>query len=170
MLKRLAPQLLVARLLRRVEDDAHVHHDVNEQAIIGHEGTQVLSLLLEAQRQGATGFDDNLVDLRIAGQVIPALPGRPEEEAQIVHVAIGLAVFDQPRIVLGFGAPVGIVRVPIEQPELAGQEPFAPVRPCLAAVLPLAADGVHGKIIGVRLDQVAQLLAGKIECGATFSD
>ena len=42
------------------------------------------ALFLEAQRQRLSRLNDDFVDRRIASQVIPALPGRPEQEAQIV--------------------------------------------------------------------------------------
>ncbi len=64
---------------------------------------------------------------------------------------------------LGFGAPVGIVRALVQQPQLAAQETLAPVGPGFAAVFPPAGLGVHGEEIGVSLDQAAQLRGGEVE-------
>ena len=61
------------------------------------------------------------------------------------------------------GAPIVVVRPLVEEPQLPAEEPFAPVRPRFAAVLPAAIYCVHGEIIGVRFDQAAQLMRGEDE-------
>jgi hypothetical protein len=48
--------------------------------------------------------------------------------------AILLAMLDQAAVVFGLRPPPGVARVLIQQPQLAAEEPFAPVGPGLAAV------------------------------------
>src|SRR5207244_5918965 len=85
-----APQRGIRVLLRGVEDDADVHHDVDESALRRHERAQVAALLVEPPREGLPRLDDDLVDCRVAAEVVPALPRGPEEEAQVVHGTIRL--------------------------------------------------------------------------------
>ena len=62
-------------------------------------------MLVEAQRQRPPGLDDDALDTLIASQIVPALPGRPEEEAEIMNAAIAVARFDEPGVVLGTLTP-----------------------------------------------------------------
>ena len=59
---------LVAGLARGVEDQRHVHHDVDEQALGRDERAEVLPLRVEPQRQRAAGRDQHLVEVLVAGQ------------------------------------------------------------------------------------------------------
>ena len=95
------PQLLVIGLLRRVEDDRHVHHNVDEEALVGDKGAQVVALFLETLGESLAGLDDDRVFLLFAGQVVPAFPGGEEQKAEIVDIEVGLAVFQQAGVVLG---------------------------------------------------------------------
>ncbi len=165
-----APQILVAGLEGGVEDDAHVHHDVDEEALVGDEGAQVLALLLEAFGQRLAGLDHDVVGLLIFVDVIPTFPGRPEDEAQIVYAAVGLAMLDQTGVMLGPVQPIDIGGVLIEQPHLAAQKTFTPVGPGLAIVFPLAVLGVHGEVVRMGLDQVAHLHAGEVHGHFAFFD
>ncbi len=96
-----AQQVDVARLLGGVENNAHIHHDVDKERILGHEGAQVLALFLESHSHRLPCLDDDIVKDRIATEIVPAFPGRPENEAQIVDIAVVFARFEQQRIVLG---------------------------------------------------------------------
>src|SRR5262249_7755559 len=62
--------------------------------------------------------------------------------------------------------PFGVAGGLVQQPEDAGVEALAPVRPALALAAPLAADGVHGDVAGVRGDEAAALFGGDVEGGA----
>ena len=55
-------QGLVAGLAGGVEDDRHVHHDVDEQALGRDERAEVSPLGVEPQRQGPPGRDQDLVE------------------------------------------------------------------------------------------------------------
>ena len=56
-------QFFITRLLGGIKDDSYIHHDVDEQAGGSQERTQVASMRLVAQCQGAPGFDNHLVDM-----------------------------------------------------------------------------------------------------------
>ena len=60
------PQPPVARFARGVEDDADVHHDVDEDRILGHERSQILAIFLEPHGQRRAGLNDDVFQLRIA--------------------------------------------------------------------------------------------------------
>src|SRR5919199_2253237 len=95
VLHRGAPQAGVGCLLGGVEDDADVHHDVDEGALRRDEGAQIAPSLVETQRHRLARLDYNGVDGVIACEIVPALPRGPEEEAQVVHAAIRFAVLDE---------------------------------------------------------------------------
>ena len=65
----------------------------------------------------------------VAGQLVPDFPSRQEEEAKVMNVTIALAMFDQLRIMFGLFLPPAIFGVPIDYPEHASKEAFAPVSP-----------------------------------------
>jgi hypothetical protein len=58
-----------------VEDDADVHHDVDETAIGSNERSQKPAFLIEAQTHRPAGLDYPSLDWFIAGLVEPPLPG-----------------------------------------------------------------------------------------------
>jgi hypothetical protein len=58
----------------------------------------------------------------------------------------------------------------VNQPQLAAKKPLTPIRPRFAAVLPLALHGVHGKKIGIRGEEMAQLLLCKSENTLALAD
>ena len=98
-------KFLVARFAGRVEDDRHVHHDVDEQRLRPDERAQVLALLQEPHRQRAAGLDQHVVQPLVAGQLVPGPIRVQEDEAQVVDVAVVLAMLEQPAVVLGPRAP-----------------------------------------------------------------
>ena len=122
-----------------------------------------MALVLKAQGQRPARLDHDLIFGRIARQVIPRFPGRQEKEAQVVHVAIGLAVFDQPRIVLGPFSPPSVARMPKQNPEHSPEKSFAPVGPGFRFMLPFSLDRKQRKIIRVLRDKLAHLAVGKSE-------
>ena len=60
--------LAIPGLPRRVENDADVHHDVDEQRILRHEGAQVRALFAESQRHRAAGLNEHAVEGRVVGR------------------------------------------------------------------------------------------------------
>ena len=60
----------VAGLARGVENDPDVHHDVDEQRILGDERAQVLALFLEPQGQRLAGLHQHIVEC--AGSLVSA--------------------------------------------------------------------------------------------------
>ena len=68
-------QLLVAALLGGIEDDADVHHDINEEAVLRQEGAQVCAFLAEAQSHRLAGGNQNFIEGGVARDVQPALVG-----------------------------------------------------------------------------------------------
>jgi hypothetical protein len=89
--RHLLEQVVVSRLLCRIKDDPDVHHDVDEATLRRNEGAEVPSPLVEPIAHRRAGRYDHIVQYWIPGQVEPALVGRPEDEAEVVDVAIVLA-------------------------------------------------------------------------------
>ena len=147
---------------RGVENDADVHHDVDEQRIFRNEGTQVRALLAEAQRQRAARLNQNGAQGRIGGQRVPAAVGGGEQESEVVHVAVELARLQAPGVPLGRRAP-GFVAARAQYPHDARQKPVAPVGPRRPVVLPLALLGVDRVEPRIRLRQRADLPLGKLQ-------
>ena len=161
-------QARVARLGGRIKNDAHVHHDVDEERILRDEGPQVLAFLLETERHGAARLHDDVLQRALAGQPVPAVVGGHEDEAEVVDVAVHLSRFEGAGIADGLLPPVaapGAVGglASGEDPHHAGEEPVAPVCPGFAFVLPAPLAGVHGVEIGVAFDQCPDLLPGERE-------
>src|SRR5262245_8776678 len=71
VLQRDLSHLLVPGFIRGPEDDADVHHDVDEQRLRADERREIAALL-PAQGQRPAGFDQHLAQARIVGQAIPA--------------------------------------------------------------------------------------------------
>src|SRR5688500_7265696 len=94
-------------------------------------------MLVESQTHRPAGLDHPALDRFIPGLIEPPLPGRPEHEPEVVDVCVVLAIFDEQRIVLGSLARLLLAAASGEDPHHPAEEPFAPVRPGLAAVLPL---------------------------------
>ena len=136
------------RLLRGIENDADVHHDVDKQAVFGEEGAQIVPVSLIPQTHGAAGLDDHVVPGLIIRQVIPAFPGGPESETQVMHSAVGLAMFDEVAVVFRLRSPPGIAGMQINQPELPAKETFTPVGPGLSLVHPFTVGGIYGESVG----------------------
>ncbi len=156
-------QLRVPQLLGSVEDDSHVHHDIDEEGILGHEGSQVLPLRHEAGAHGPPRRQDDGVHFLVAGKVVPALPSRPEQEAQIVDRAIGLTRFEEARVALGLSAPLIGAGAQVEDPHHAGQESLAPVRPGLTRVDPFPTLCVGRQVIRMGLHQAPNLSLREFE-------
>jgi len=158
----------IPRLAGGVENDADVHHDVNEQRLFGYERAQVLAFLAEAQREGASRLDDDIPGGGFAGKVVPAAKGGHEDEAEVVHIAVVLARLERLGIAQRLLEPPGCFRtagrVPlVEDPHHAGQKPVAPAGPGGQIVAPAPPVGVHGVEIGLALDEAANLLFGKLQ-------
>ena len=163
---RFTQQVVIPCLPGGVKDNPHVHHDVNKERFVRHEGAQVLPLFLEAQPHRLSGGDDHLFERVISRLVIPAFVSGPEQEAQVMHIAVGFAMLEQARVMFGFDAPRGAARAGVENPHHAAQEAFAPVGPGLAAVLPTPVEGVHREVVGIVFGQRGNLLLGKVEGAA----
>src|SRR5215207_4275724 len=146
-----------------VEDDADIHHDVDEATLWCHEGPQVLPVLIEPQTHRPASLDHPRLERFIPCPVKPSLPCWPEDKPQVVDTCIVLALFDEQRIVLGSLTPVLIVAASGEDPHHAAEESFAPVRPCLTTVLPLAIFGIEREIIRVITDQRPHLRLSELE-------
>src|ERR1700747_2955422 len=82
-----------------------------------------------------------------------------------MYIAIRLTMFDQTRIMLGPFSPPGILGVPIDDPEHASKETFAPVSPRFGVMLPFALYGIQREIVGVLSNQMAQLPPRKLQRG-----
>ena len=123
------------------------------------ERRQVLPLLLKAHRQRAAGLDQHVVQSRLAGQLVPGPIGVQEDEAQVVHVAVVLAVFEQPAVMLGPLAPGGIGPAADELPHHPGEESAGPIGPQFALVMPTPAGRVDRKIVGRSLRSWRRLAA-----------
>ena len=165
VLRDAAQQVGVAGFLGGVEDDADVHHDVDEKALRPHEGGQVSALFAEARTGGSASLDEDAALGLVAVLVVPALPAGPEEEAEVMDAGVGHTVFDEAAVVDGALAEPWVAGLLVDEPELAGQEALAPVGPGLAAVQPLAALGVEREVIRMVGDEVAQLARGQVEGG-----
>jgi hypothetical protein len=104
--------------------------------------------------------------VRLAEQVVLAQIGREKQEAEVVDVAVELSRFERTAQLAGGGQPLVVLGVAVEQPEDAGEKTFAPVRPTFALAIPLAADGVHRRVVGVRRENAIRLGGGEIEAAA----
>ncbi len=80
-----------------------------------------------------------------------------------MHGAIVSARFQLPTVLLGECAICPIVCVLIQQPQNAGKEAFAPVRPAFAFAAPFAADGVHRYVAGMLGKDAVRLRGRKAE-------
>src|SRR5262249_51896391 len=153
---------LIAGLLGGPEDDADVHHDVDEQRVRPDEGGEVAALL-PAQRERLSGLDRHLPYVCAAAEVEPAQVGGREKEAQVMHGAV-----ESPRLQgaaerLCRAAPGFVFGVFVEHPQDAGEEALAPVRPALALAAPLAADSVHRGLTGIDVEDASRLAASEVE-------
>jgi hypothetical protein len=157
VLDRDARELGVPGALGGVEDDADVHHDVDEQAVGGQEAAQVPALVVEPQRHGPSGLYDRSVVSGVPGGLVPAPPGGPEQEAEVVDVAVVLPVLDERAVVLGEATQVRASGPDGEHPELAAEEALAPVGPRLAGQVPAAAGRVERERVRVRGDEPGHL-------------
>src|SRR6266511_3188741 len=117
--------------------------------------------MVEPQRQRATRLDDDLVAGLVTGELVPASPGRPEQETEIVNAAILLSLLDQERVVLGGIAQVLPAGAAGEQPELSTEKTLAPVGPGLRVHRPPAFLGVQREAVGMPPDQRRDLLLGR---------
>src|SRR5262249_4406353 len=141
-----------------------VHHNVDEYAFGRQERAQVTPTLVEAQRQRPPGLDDDALDTLIAGEIVPALPGRPKEEAEIMNTAIALARFDEPGVVLGALTPPRIAGTHGEDPEHAAQKALTPVRPGFLPVAPSSPGCVEREVVGIGCNQVPYLPLCEAQC------
>src|SRR5687767_1474066 len=81
----------VTCLTRRVVDHADIHHDIDENGILSDERTQKSALAVKPLRQGLPGLDDDIVQFRSLGQLVPAVIRRQENEPEIVYLVIELS-------------------------------------------------------------------------------
>src|SRR5947208_3206974 len=103
-----AGQLTIASLDRGVENNRHVHHDVDEQRIVANERAQILSFFLESHRERATGLNEHSVQPLIACQFIPRQISAKKNESEVMHVTVVLAVFQESGIMLSSISPPGV--------------------------------------------------------------
>ncbi len=146
----------------RPEDNADVHHDVDEQRIRSHEGSQVTALL-PAQRQRSACFDQDVAQALVPGQAVPAQVRGQEEEAEVMDVAIEPARLQWPRVVFRQRAPLGLAGLLVQEPKDAGKKAFAPGRPTLAFAVPAPLHGVHRRVARVSRDNAASLARGELQ-------
>src|SRR5262245_35625282 len=99
----------------------------------------------------------------LARQVVLTQIGREEEKAQVVDVAVVLPRLKAPAERASRPEPRRVAGRAMQQPEDAGKEALAPVRPALAFAIPLPADGVHRQVTGILLQDAFRLAGGKIE-------
>ena len=158
------PQCLIARLVGRIENQRDIHHDVDEQRLWTNKAAQVLTVFSETHGQRPTGLNQNLVQLFVVGQTVPRAIRVQEDEAQVMHVAIVLPVFQQPGIVFSLLPPNGIATSQMELPHHAGQKTAGPIGPQLALVTPAAIDRVDRKEVGMTLCQRGNLPLGEFQC------
>src|SRR5580704_11566130 len=100
--------------------------------------------------------------------LIPAIVGGHEEEAEIVHIAVVLASLNRRAIANGLLQPkfavIAIVRGPlVKKPHHARQKPFAPIGPNRTFMLPAAIAGIHRIKVRMVFDELANLVAGEAE-------
>ena len=162
------PQPPVSGFARREENQRHVHHDVDEQRVVGDEGAQVLALFLEARRQSPAGFDQHVAQGGIVRHAIPAVVGGQKQQTQIVHVAILLARLQGRGVADGVLQPeLRFRRVRlgmfVENPHHAGQEAVGPVRPGRPVVFPFPVGGVQRIELRMLVDQLADLLLRELK-------
>src|SRR5262249_10879885 len=141
-------KLLVARRLGRPEDEADVHHNVDEERLWAEERSQVAARLAP-QGERSAGVHQYVAQRRLAGPVIPAQVRGEEQEAEIVNGPVEPPPFQRPAQALGLVAPLRVAGVLVQQPQNAGKEPLAPVGPALAFLSPGAADSVHRRVAGM---------------------
>jgi hypothetical protein len=96
---------------------------------------------------GLATLNDHLPASVVAGEFPPLHPGRTQHEAKIVNLIVVLAFLDELAVVLGAGLPVVAKSELVEDPHLAAQETFAPVRPGFLAMLPTALVGIDRKVV-----------------------
>src|SRR5439155_10520348 len=159
-----AQKIWIRQLLGRVEDDPRIHHDVDEHAVRCQERAQVAPTLVEAQRQRPPGLDDDALDTLIAGEIVPALPGRPEEEAEIMNAAIALARFDEPGVVLGTLTPPWITGAHGDDREHAADKALTPVRPGFLHVVRSSPGGAEREVVGIGWNHVPYLQRCDVHC------
>ncbi len=163
-------QFFVASFAGGVKNDRHVHHDVDEQRLGRDERLQILPLLHESHGQRAARLNQHLVQPLIAGEFVPGQIRAQKDEAQVVNVAIVLAVFEQLRIMLGPSAPLWAASAAMKLPHHAGQKAAGPIGPQLAGVMPLAAHGVDRKKVGMLFDEARHLPFGKFQSLGVFGN
>ena len=156
-------EVLVAGRPSGFEDDPDVHHDVDEAGVGADERAQVAALLVEPQCHRAPGVDDRVLLGRIARGLEPSLPGRDEQEAEVMDGAIVLARLDQEAVALGLLAPPGVTRPAGDDPDQAAEEPLGPVGPRLVLDVPAAADRVDRERAGLCRHESLDLAAGEAE-------
>src|SRR5262245_4548874 len=156
------PQRLVVGRVRRPQDDADVHHDVDEQRLRSDERREIAAHLA-AEGERAARIDQNVTQPRIAGEVIPAEIGREEQKAEVVHIAVKAAPLERPAIALRLLAPKRLLRVLVEQTENAGMKAFAAARTALALLAPQALNSVNRVVNRVVYSQPPALLGRKVQ-------
>ena len=157
-------QAAIAGLAGGVEDQGDVHHDVDEQALRPDERAKIVSPGVVAQSQRAPGGDQHLAQSLVAGRLEPGQKRVQEDEAQIVNVAVVLAMLQEPGVMLGGPPPLAVAGTIGDEPHHAGVKAPAPVRPELAAMQPASAHGIDREIVGRPFDRTAHLTRGEIEC------
>src|SRR4030088_227536 len=82
-------------LARGMEDNADIHHDVDKQRILGDERAYILPLIVEAVGHRAARINEDLVEVRIAREPIPAVIRGQEDKPEVVRFGVTLAGFER---------------------------------------------------------------------------
>ena len=127
----------------------------------GATNEQVLPTLHEAHGQRAARLDQHVPQSGVAGQLEPGAIGVKKDKAQVVDIAVVLAMLEKPRITFGTLAPLRIAPTSEELPHHAGEEAAGPIGPQLAVMMPAAARGVNREEIRRPLDRGRHLCSAK---------
>ena len=106
-------QPVVAGGVGRVQDQADVHHHVDEQRLRANKRRQIATRLA-SQCQRAAGLDQRVPAARIAGQVVLAEEGGKEQESEVVDRSVVLPFLQRPRQFTGGVGPPRLARVPVQ--------------------------------------------------------
>src|SRR5262249_50223576 len=94
-----------------VKDQSNVHHNVDEVGILAVKRTEATSPLVESHCQRSAGMDRSFQE-RIVGKALtdrcfipPPVGAVIKDEAEVVNLAVVLAVLESSRIRLGKPAP-----------------------------------------------------------------
>src|SRR5262249_58230727 len=132
-----------------VKDQSNVHHNVDEVGILAVKRTEATSPLVESHCQRSAGMDRSFQE-RIVGKALtdrcfipPPVAAVIKDEAEVVNLAVVLAVLDASRIRLGKPAPRRFAGLIVKYPHHARKEAVAPRGPQLTRVAPFAIPSIE---------------------------